>query len=91
MKDSFHKEQGPVFFQFPKYHVDILLSDFNESTGTRDIFKPTNQNDNLHEISNDNGVRVINFAISRNLTVKNSKLLHRNILIRLDFSWLENT
>jgi hypothetical protein len=35
-----------------------------------DIFKPTIGNENLHEISNDNGPRVVNFATSKNLIVK---------------------
>jgi hypothetical protein len=35
-----------------------------------DIFKPTIRNVSLHELSNDNGVRVLNFATSKNLTVK---------------------
>jgi hypothetical protein len=50
------------------------------SRGTReDIFKPTIGNESLHEISNDNGVRVVNFATSKNLTVKSTMFSHRNI------------
>jgi hypothetical protein len=33
----------------------------------------------LHEISNDNGVRVVNFDISKNLKVKSAMFPHRNI------------
>jgi hypothetical protein len=36
----------------------------------QDIFKPTNRNESLHEISNDSGVRVINLA---HLKVSQSK------------------
>ncbi|PNF40100.1 hypothetical protein B7P43_G10719 [Cryptotermes secundus] len=32
----------------------------------------------LHEISNDNGVRIVNFATSKNLTVKSTMFPHRN-------------
>jgi hypothetical protein len=35
-----------------------------------DIFKPTIGHESLHEISNDNGVRVVLFATSNNLIVK---------------------
>jgi hypothetical protein len=38
--------------------------------GREDIFKPTIGNESSHEISNDNGVRVVNFATSKNLVVK---------------------
>jgi len=47
--------------------VKILL-DFNAKVGRKNIFKPTIGNESLHEISNDNGVRVVNIATSKNLS-----------------------
>jgi hypothetical protein len=44
-----------------------------------DIFKPTIGNESLYEISNDNGVRLKNFAISNNFRVKSTMFPHRNI------------
>jgi hypothetical protein len=35
--------------------------------------------ESLHEISNDNGVRVVNFATSKDLIVKSTMFPHRNI------------
>jgi hypothetical protein len=43
------------------------------------IFKPTIGIESLHEISNDNGVGVVNFATSKNLIVKSTMFSHRNI------------
>jgi hypothetical protein len=40
--------------------MKILLVDFNAKIVREDIFKPTIGNKNLHEISNDNGVRLVN-------------------------------
>jgi muramidase (phage lysozyme) len=54
VKDSFYKEVECVFHKFPKYHMKILLGDFKVKVGKQDIFKPTIQNESLHEISNDN-------------------------------------
>jgi hypothetical protein len=45
-----------------------LLLDFNGKVGREDIFRPTIGNENLHEISNDNAVIVVNFVISKNLS-----------------------
>jgi hypothetical protein len=42
-------------------------------------FKPTIGNERLHQDSNDNGVRIINFATSKNLVVKSTMFPHRNI------------
>jgi hypothetical protein len=42
--------------------MKILLRDFNAEVGRENIFQPTLGKESLHEISNDNGVRVVNFA-----------------------------
>jgi hypothetical protein len=44
-----------------------------------DIFKPTIGNESLHATSSDNGVRVVNYATTKNLTVKSKMFPHRNI------------
>jgi hypothetical protein len=79
VKASFYEELECVFDKFPKYHMKILLGDFNAKIGREDIFKPTIGNESLHEISNNNGIRVVNFAISKNLKVKSTMFPHRNI------------
>jgi hypothetical protein len=65
VKDSFYEELERVFDKFPKYHIKILLGDFNAKVGKVDVFKPRVGNESLHEISNDNGVRLLNFATSK--------------------------
>jgi hypothetical protein len=62
VKDSFYEGLERVFDKFPKYHMTILSGDFNAKVGREDIFKPTIRNESLHEISNKNGVRLLNFA-----------------------------
>jgi hypothetical protein len=78
-KDSFYKELEQVFDQFPRYHMKIMLGDFIAKVGREDIFKPIIGNESLHEVSNDNGVRVINFANSKNVIVKSTTFPHREI------------
>jgi hypothetical protein len=79
IKDSSYEELEGVFDQFPKYYMKILLGYFNAKVGREDIFKPTIGNESLHETSNDNGVRVVNFAASKNLVVKSTTFPHRKI------------
>jgi hypothetical protein len=50
--------------------MEILLGDLNAKVGREDIFKPTTGNESLHEISTDNGVKVVNFATSTKLILK---------------------
>ena len=61
-KDSFYEELEQVFDHFPRYHMKILLGDFNAKVGRENIFKPTIGNESLHQESNDNGVRIVNFG-----------------------------
>ena len=77
-KASFYEELEQASC-FPKYHMKILLGDFNAKVGRKDIFKPTIGNESLHQNSNDNGVRKVNFATSYNLVVKSMMFLHGNI------------
>jgi hypothetical protein len=79
VKDGFCKELEHVFNKFPKYHMKILLGDFNAKVGKEDIFKLTIGNESLPEISNDNGVRLVNFATSKNLRFKSMMFPHLNI------------
>jgi hypothetical protein len=59
--------------------MQILLGYFNAKVGREGIFKPIIGNQSLHEASNDNGVRVVNFATSKNLIVKKTTFPHRDI------------
>ena len=63
-KDSFYEESEQVFDHFPKYHMKMLLGDFNAKVGRENIFKPTIGQDSLHQDSNDIGVRLnFNFVL----------------------------
>jgi endonuclease/exonuclease/phosphatase family metal-dependent hydrolase len=79
IKDKFYEELEQVFNKLLKYHMKILLRDFNAKVGKEDTFKPTIGNESLHATSNDNGVRVVNFAKSKNLILKSTIFPHRNI------------
>ena len=59
--------------------MKVLLGDFNAKVGREDIFKPRIGKESLHELSNENGVRLVNFATSKNLIVKSTTFPHKNI------------
>jgi hypothetical protein len=67
------------FYNFPKYHIKILLGDINTKVGRENIFKPTIGNESLHQDSKSNGVRIVNFATSKTLVVKSTMFQHQNI------------
>ena len=78
-KDSFCEELEQVFDHFLKYHMKMLLEDFNAKVERENIFKSTIGQDSLHQDSNDSGVRLVNFATSQSLVVKSTMFPHRNI------------
>jgi hypothetical protein len=47
--------------------------------GKENILKPTIGNESLHQDSNDIFFRIVNFAVSKNLVVKDTMLPHRDI------------
>jgi hypothetical protein len=74
VRESFYEELGRVFNQFP-----VLLGDLYAKVGRKNIFKPTIGNKSSHEISNDNGVRVVNVVTSKNVVIKSTMFSHRKI------------
>jgi hypothetical protein len=61
--------------------MDIFLRYFNAKVDREDIFKPILGYKSLHEISNDNGVRAVNFSTSKNLTVMSTQCSHSTTFI----------
>jgi len=78
-ENSFYDELNQVFDHFPRYHMKIPLGDFNAKVWRENIFKPTIENESLHQDNNDNGVKIVNFVTSKNLVVKSTMFPHRNI------------
>jgi hypothetical protein len=46
--------------------------------GRENIFKPTTENESLHQDTKDNVVRIVNLITSKNLVVQSTMFLHRN-------------
>jgi len=56
-----------------------VLGDFSGNVGRVDVFKPIVRNESSHEICDDNGVRVVKFATSKNLIIKSTMFPHHSI------------
>ena len=75
----FCEELGQVFDHFPRYHMKILLGDFNAKVGRENIFNPTIGNERIHQDRNDNGARIVNIGMYKTLFVQSTMFPHRNI------------
>jgi hypothetical protein len=58
--------------------MTLSLGDFNTKVGREDTFKLIIGSRSLHETGNHNGVRVVNFSMSKNLIIRHTVFLHHN-------------
>ena len=63
----------------PKYQITVILGDFNAKVGRENVSKLTIGNESLHWDTNNNGVKIVKFASSKNLVVKSMMFPHQNI------------
>ena len=87
LKRQFYEELEHIFRKFPKYHMKILLGDFNSKVGWENIFKPTIENESLHQYSNDNCVWIVNFAHKKIYLLRARCSRTETLIAHLDLSW----
>lgn len=78
-KDEFYDCVDSTLNALPQYRIRIVLGDLNAKIGKEAIFRPIIGNHSLHEITNDNGLRLIDFACGNGLVVKSTMFPHKNI------------
>lgn len=57
----------------------LLIGDMNAKVGKEDIYLRTIGKHNLHEESNENETKLINFAAAKNMVVVSTCFLHKSI------------
>jgi hypothetical protein len=80
-KDSFCDELDEIHGECPKRDCKIIIGDMNAKVGKKQIYRPVIGKHRLHKMSNDNGMRLINFASSRNMVVGSTMFEHKDIEI----------
>ncbi|PNF41609.1 hypothetical protein B7P43_G10463 [Cryptotermes secundus] len=78
IKDMFYEELEHVFDKFPKYPMKILLGDFKAKVGKTFSSQQLGMRVCMKLVMIME-LRVVNFATSKNLTVKSTMFPHRNI------------
>lgn len=68
-KESLYQELERIFDTIPSNDIKIVMRDFNAKIGRESIYKDAIGKHNLHLESNDNGTRVIDFAMARDMMV----------------------
>ncbi|VVC27148.1 Endonuclease/exonuclease/phosphatase,Reverse transcriptase domain [Cinara cedri] len=78
-KDAFYEELEQVYDALPGHCIKLLLGDMNAQVGKENAYKATIGKHSLHDRSNDNGIRLINFAISKNMVISSTRFPRKNI------------
>ena len=79
MKEEFYEKLQAIYDQAPDRDIKICLGDFNAKVGREVTYRPAIGTHSLHENSNDNGCRLIDFAVSNNMVVSSTYFPHKNI------------
>jgi hypothetical protein len=67
MKDRFYEKLVDVYDRATGHDVKILVGDMNAKVGKVKFYRPTIGKESIHDVSNNNGIRLTDFAISRNM------------------------
>ena len=78
-KEAFYDVLEREYRKCPRQDIKILLGDFNAQVGQEQYLRPTIGKNSLHKESNDNGIRLVDFATSNGLVVGSTMFPHKNI------------
>uniref|UniRef100_A0A1B0CKX3 Reverse transcriptase domain-containing protein n=2 Tax=Lutzomyia longipalpis TaxID=7200 RepID=A0A1B0CKX3_LUTLO len=77
-KEEFYESLTRVYDSLPLYDLKIILGDFNAQVGKEDAFLQAIGKHSLHNECNDNGLRLVTFAMDRNMTVSSTTFPHKD-------------
>lgn len=78
-KDRFFDALERAYDTNPRNDIKIVLSDFNAQVGKKLVNFPTTGNYSLHSLTNKNGSRLVQFAVSRNMIIGSTFHPHKDI------------
>ncbi|XP_041785921.1 uncharacterized protein LOC121601186 [Anopheles merus] len=83
-KDNFYTQLEREYDRCPQHDVKIVMGDFNAQVGQEKAFKPTVGSFSAHKLTNDNGLRLVNFASSKHMTIRSTFFQHAP---RFSYTW----
>jgi len=81
IKEQFYDELRRTQDSLPKHDVTITLGDTNAKLGKEKVFSQAVGRRTLHNISNENGKMVANYAISNDMFLISTNFQHKKIHI----------
>jgi len=79
IKEEFYNLLEQNINQIARLDIKIIPGDFNAKVGKESMYKPTIGNESLHSETNNNGIKMIQFATSNGLNVRSTTFPHKDI------------
>lgn len=79
-KDQYYEELTAVVESIPRQAIIIIiLGDANANVGREDIYRGVTGGESKHKDSNENGLKLISWAIERNLRIMSTHFKRKNV------------
>ncbi|KAK9752713.1 hypothetical protein QE152_g3940 [Popillia japonica] len=79
IKTRFYEELDEVLNKIPKFDIKCLIGDMNAKVGREEEYSVTTGGKSLHKVSNDNGKRLIEFALENSMKIVSTAFDHKDI------------
>jgi hypothetical protein len=71
-KDQFYEQLEWAYAACPSHDVKLVMGDTNAKVGWETVHQPTIGKHSLHESTNKNGLRLVDFAAGRQMAIKST-------------------
>ena len=78
-KDTFYEDVERTYMKAPRYDIKVVMGDFDAKVGKEPGLMPNVGKCSLHEETNNNGWRIIDFAIAKNMAISSMLFQHKRI------------
>jgi hypothetical protein len=79
VKNIFYEHLERLFDSLPNNYIKIIAGDLNAQVGKEQFCRPTIGQESWYPVSNDNRLRLVGFAKSKNLIISNTYFPRMNI------------
>jgi hypothetical protein len=78
-KDQFYEPFERAYAACPSHDVKLVMGDAYPKVGRETVYQPTICKHTLHQSTNENSVRIVEFTAGRQMAIKRTYFMHKRI------------